>query len=483
MVVTGLSEDRPNLLLGVIVQTRGIKPTSPSTRAIPLSLAPPTTSHSVVSSLKRHHSASSDDHTSETTPTKRKRRENVVGFRGQTPPPVDSQGDAEPMEVGEQKSSSGNQKPAQMSFYGQHQSLSETNTNPPQDSGVSAPSTRGIKSILSQLSDEKLKELALAMSSLEDSSAPPPVTSSTTSEVASSTVTSPATGQTVTASSVPTQVSVSSVAHSDQQLAVAGTAGGPVKSDVPSQSSSSSVGGLDRRYPHHHPPHASQLQRPPLHDPNSQRPSPGQPPPSTQGPYHNYASPQTNEQGHPPANWNSPGPGHNVGPGPQIADHQYTGSPQQFSGPPNQFSGPPHHYSGPPTQPAGPPNQPIHGPQYPPEHAGGPHQHGPPYSYNPPPPQHYQNQYHQQQQHASLSDPRGHSWSHEGPPPHPPHSRQSHYYESESRLDDLESRDYGHRSQPPSRVWRTRDGVHHSEGRGRQGGWKGRQDYHKRDRR
>ena len=349
-----------------------------------------------------------------------------------------------------------------MSFYGRHQSVSESQTSPSKPSGtptaIFPQPTSGIKSILSQLTDENLKELASAMSNLEESASP------AASVGNPSTVTSPATGQTVTAPSGETE-------------------SGLTRSDVPAQphaaSSTAISSGSSGFSRYHQPPNLAQLQRPPLH-------SAPEPPPQ-QG----YSSPRGNE-GAPSNNWD-PRPQHyqsqtneppnnaysqSEGPLPQNPapppHYQYPGPPSQYPAPPyqnspQQYSGPPPQQSGPPHQYPGPPNQP-HGQQYanppheyrgvPQDQSGGPphhQQHGPPYSYDP----------QSQQAHYDTNYPeRGRqNWSPPQPYSHHGHS----YYENESRLDDMETRDYGHRSQPPSRTWRAGGRGHHSGG---QEGWR-----------
>ena len=517
----GLPDDRPNLLLGVIVQTKGIKPLPSTELSISASLANPVPSST--GSLKRHLSTSSDDHATDVGAPKQKRRQVEVGFGGQTPPLLDKDDETssnEPMDVSDSATLNRDPRDAdtrlQVAFYGKHQPVSESHNSAPKPSGIAAPPS-GIKSILSQLSDEKLKELASAMSNIEESTSTP-----ASSEAGPSTVTSPATGQMVTASSL----------------------------SAPSHSAP--IGA-------HQPPHFSQLQRPPLHPPSNRsadvdsRGPPhnvaaqgppsfppsgaGQPAPNTHPHQHSYSSPdqqysrdtassnynwdssqhyQSRPNG-PPNSYNVGGPPQNSGPPSQNfgPSNQYSsshlGSQQQYSGPPTQHGGgPPNQYSAPPPQhqgpqhaampppqhsgppqqysmPPGPPTnqQPQHHgqPQHPShqypgapqEHSGGPpHQNTPPYSSNyeprPQQPPHYPNpnQHHGNNPGYNQGPPE---WSHDPPPPGPPqsYSRRQHYYESESRLDQLQSHDYGHRSQPPKHSWKP--------GGDAARGWQGRQEF------
>ena len=492
----GLPNDRPNLLLGIVIQTRGIQPAVPPDFSL-------TSSQPISRSIKRHWSTSSDDPQSSTAP-KRKRRQQMVGFGGGTPPSLENDEEDATRTKSPGKSSKKG-KSMQMSFYGEHQSSSDSNSSTKKSTSASTqPPPSGIKSILSQLSDEKLKELASAMSNIEESSA----AVAKPAEVATSTITSPATGQMVTASAF------SGPTHS----APAGTHHPVHPSENPALAKSNTQafsGGGDRQQQarFHQPPNVSQLQRPPLHPhsyggssrvevggqrQNQSYPSPhgndqrgfgpGAPPPpggysSSWGSPNAQSQPQFQPQGNDPYRGAPP---QNSGPPP----HQYA-DPQQHPGgpPPNQYSAPPPHHGSPHQYPGTPPQQSAH--QYPNPHPSNHHGQHQQYSNAPqqqysgsgPPSSAYPSQNYdpyQTQQHHQPQNNRGYneggsnrSWSQDGPP------NAQHYDGGQARLDDLESRDYGHQSQSrraPGWRERERDRDRH--------GWKERHSYSRgRDRR
>ena len=103
-------------------------------------------------------------------------------------PSSDTGGEA-PMEIEPQENHGGSSQNVQLSFYGQHQPLPQAQTQAQAVSSTAAggglsttaSSTQvsGIQSILSQLSDERLKELASAMSSISQTTPTLPVAMAT----------------------------------------------------------------------------------------------------------------------------------------------------------------------------------------------------------------------------------------------------------------------------------------------------------------
>ena len=427
-VCAGLPDDRPNLILGVVVQTKGIQPDVPPDFSL-TSSQPSSLHSSSARSLKRHWSTGSDDPESTTSTTavkKRRRRRQTVGFGGATPPLDDEDDDVSHTETE-------NQGGEKLSFYSKSAVKKSTS--------AAKPPPTGIKSILSQLSDEKLKELASAMSNIEEATVP----TAKSSELTTSTVTSPATGQMVTTTpfSVPT--------HSTPALGANNHSENAAKSGAQPISGPGSGDGSNRQQQarFHKPPYSSQLQRPPLHPQNSYGPPSGaQPPPQHHSQQFGPGAPSGYNSG-----WNSS----NSQPQQPYQPQGYSGSgpppmqPYHGGPPPNQYSAPPPHH-GSPHQYPGSPTQQYSNPHPP----GPPNPHGPPHQYpgdGPPvggssayPPQNYQ--------HGNRGyNDGGRGWHHDRP-----HPSQNYYDGGEARLNELESRDYGHRSQPhPQPNWRDRE--------------------------
>lgn len=337
----------------------------------------------------------------------------------------------EKMEV-EMKADESSSQSIQMSFYGEHQPLPQAQLEPqaPQSSeeDSSAISTSGIQSILSQLSDERLKELASAMSSLNQisSSSTPPSTTMVTSQAATS-----------------------------------GSAGEQMPSSVPQPSGQ--MGASTTAAPQF-PPHQ------PFPGPDQQPtlqpyppPQQGQIPPVMQV----FPAQQQPQQPMAPS---QPYPAQTMAPVvppqpfPQIKQPPYPPN-QGYQAPPP----PPHSYPSPPQQASSyysPEPQPYqHSQPHPPQDLGGysnaPHPPPPPqqqgYSNYPPPPS---DPYHHQDGRGQYGyggynhPPPGpqQGWDHYGYDERYPDSR----YDGVAKLDRIETHDYGHKSGPPPRErdWR-----------------------------
>ena len=373
----------------------------------------------------------------------------------------------------------------QMSFYGQHQPLTQANSTSAkatqQETTVTATNTTapldlpppsGIQSILSQLSDENLKELASAMSTLGQA-APPLVAAASVSGATSTTTTS-----TPKQSEFPQdqikggEAMVQTQSHLSQGKATGG------ESAVQAPPPVASSGGQHSSY--------QAPQGPPQIPPGA---------PLTEGRQPPYSHPQAQHQQQSGfARQQLPTP-HSNFPNPQAPSNYYNQAPppqqipQQGGYPPNQpFPTNPHghpqgHLQGPPQgHPQSSPPGHLQGHpqgQYPQGHPQdysqdqqqqrqAPYPTNPPSAYSPPP----------QQQ---CYDPRLQSHSYTNYPPHPPLDGRnypydrpqgwgdhqgpytyeteggdgySNRYDDYSKLDRIETRDYGHKSGPPSRDWR-----------------------------
>ena len=376
----------------------------------------------------------------------------------------------EAMDIETESSEDTNSQNIQMSFYGQHQPLSQAQSSSspqvtPQDSKTTATSTTishdlppppGIQSILSQLSDEKLKELASAMSTLGQAAPPSKLTAG---------VTNPSTAE----------------QPQPSQMQTGGGGGG---------------GGGDAQLPPPPPPHGDQHPRHPT--PQGQMP-PGALAKGNQPPFSHPQAQQQQQQVsqgsfvHPQAR-QQPLPPQQISEGsfphPQAPDSysnfsqqpppQQQQIPQQGGYPPNQLGptnlqghlqGHPQvhqqiHQQGHPQghlqdqqqmQASYPANQ---QPQYPPQvQQHGYNSHLQPYpntNYPPHPPTDERNYSYNHPQ--GWGDPHGaYPYEMEGG------GRYDNRYDNGySKLDRIETRDYGHKSGPPSHDWQREERFRHN---------------------
>ena len=390
----------------------------------------------------------------------------------------------EAMDIETESSEDTNSQNIQMSFYGQHQPLSQAQSSSspqvaPQEPKTTAtctpvshdlPPPPGIQSILSQLSDEKLKELASAMSTLGQAAPPSKLTAG---------VTNPSTAE----QPQPSQI----------QTGGGGGGGGaqlppPPPGDQhhrhPTPQGQMPPGALAKgnQPPFSHPqaqqqqqqqvsqgsfvhPQTRQQPLPPQQMPPQQMPPQQMPPqqmsevsfPHPQAPdsYSNYSqqTPPQQQQisqqgGYPP---NQPGPtnlqGHHLQGHPQVHQqiHQQ-GHPQGHPLQDQQQMQAPY-----------PANQ---QPQYPPQvQQHGYNSHLQPYpntNYPPHPPTDERNYSYNHPQ--GWGDPHGaYPYEMEGG------GRYDNRYDNGySKLDRIETRDYGHKSGPPSHDWQREERFRHN---------------------
>ena len=355
-------------------------------------------------------------------------------------------------------SSQGTSENVQLSFYGQHQETAAPAAVPSADPTPAAqgsiPSASGIQSILLQISDDKLKELASAVSSLNQASpASAAAVSSTLKGITSTT-------QTLASSTAPGSSSSVSLApmgqqspHPEQQHQMptssvqpiltlstqghafsptgpyptqnpAGFQAAPPHRDTQAPYQSGNYYNQGQPRPHQQPQHQAQQMQPPGPALQQQQQQHYQIP---QGqPLQQVSSYGTNQQ--------------------QLQQHQQYPQPQQaYNYPPDLHPSQPQHMQPQQGSNYGPPPGPFNQDprtQYSGYGGGGPRVDDPQQNWEPD----YGDREH-------YGDDFG-------------HEHYDNHYDDASKLDRIESHDYGHQSGPPPADWRRHDRFQYEQGRG-----------------